>query len=162
MDDSSNADYDHHLDQCARFDTWRLKTACSLIAGGLPEYAGKPHPNEEAYAALYEAAVSCANQSLSLVDERSPVADYRVFPSVFAAWALEFGFKPYSRFKPKVDASINEDKWSKAADLEDIKVLFKEATGHRLPSNIAAKLRAFDERVKSKYRCRGLAEYFWL
>lgn len=161
MDTDVSEDYKKHLDLCSRFDTWRLKTACSLITGGLPEYAGGVHPREQTFAEIYEAAVSCANFSLALVDANARVEDYRVFPAAFTHWAAMIGFNPDPAYTPKMDASIIESKWTKADDLEEIQKLFKEATGQRLPSKIAARLRAFSDKSKSKWRCRGLAAYFW-
>jgi hypothetical protein len=132
-----------------------------LFTGGLPEYAGGVHPQEQAFAAIYEAAVSCANYSLALVDASARVEEYRVYPAAFTHWAAMLDFEPDPAYTPKMDAAIIEDGWANANDLDEIKRLFKEATGEHLPPNIAAKLRAYSDKTKSKWRCRGLAAYFW-
>jgi len=160
-DELSAEDYQQHLAFCRRFDTWKLTTACSLITGGLPDYTGEAHPDPKAYHAVYEAAVSCAGESLPLVNDQVPVKEYRVKPDAFVHWAALFGIKGYPAFTDVMGHAVNDDKWAQASELKEFKRLFRAATGHNLPQNVAAKLREFDERRKSQWRCRGLAAYFW-
>ena len=156
-----NGSYEDQFKFCARFDTWRLRTACILITGGLPEYVGKDHPEPEFFKAIYEAALSCAGESLPLYKTDVPEGEYRVRPGAFIQWASGFGFAlapPSKEFWNEVEQS---SKWESAEELKELKKLFLTATGHKLPQNIASKLRDYDEKCQSKWRCRALAEYFW-
>jgi hypothetical protein len=155
-------DYQEHLKFCLRFDSWRLKTACSLVTGGLPEYTGESHPSPVIYEALYEASVSCAGESLLLLSSDVPIQEYRVKPSVFVHWMFQLEVARDPKFQEVWTESERKDQWDAVDDLKEFKKLFKSATGHQLPQNIVAKLRDFDEKRKSKWRCRALADYFWM
>lgn len=159
----SEDDYRSHLNFCKRFDTWILKTACCLVTGGLPDYAKRDHPAPGAFHKIYEAAISCAGQSLPLIDDHVPVEEYRVSPSTFIHWVMsnEDEFEVYPLFREVTKDSSKNSKWEEVNDIMELNKLFEEETGRRLPVKISAKLRDYDERRKSQWRCRGLAAYFW-
>ena len=153
-------DYQAHLKLCLRFDSWLLKTACRLVTGGTPTYTGEEHPSAICEA-LYEAALSCAGGSLPVVDTQVPFEELRVVPSAFVHWAMQLGVPLDPAFRKSWGVSDKPGLWDTVEELNEFKKLFKDATGHQLPQNIAAKLRDFDVRRKSKLRCRALAAYFW-
>ena len=161
MGDQAEMSYADHFRFCARFDTWRLKTACRLYTGQLPEYADADGQMTVESAAIYEAALSCAGLSLPLVDVTASTENYRVRPTAFTNWAAKFGVRPCSAYAEAGLQPVSEDQWERAESPDELRRLFLDATGHHMPANVAAKLRAFNDNQRSRWRSRGLGAYLW-
>lgn len=150
-----------YLQSVARFDYWKLTTACQLVTGGAPEFMGLDHPRPKQYAYVYEAAISCAGQSLMVVDDSVSPERYRVSPSVFVSWLSDVGIEPNPEFTEHWGPVESKGSWDSAQDIQEIRELFTLETGHPLPRKIAARLRNFSARSEAKIACRALASFLW-